>query len=210
MIKTIIWDWNGTLFNDVKICLDVINTLLKKRNLASLSLNYYLEIFTFPVKDYYLAAGFNFEDEPFEKPAEEFILCYQQLLHRASLFDDVEAVLSHYREKGFRQFILSAMKHEALKQSVQDNGITHFFEQVCGIENNLAFSKAGRAKKMMEYANIRSSEAIMVGDTLHDVEVADEIGVDVILIGRGHQSQSRLRVAGKILLPDLLSLKAMV
>jgi phosphoglycolate phosphatase len=56
---TIIWDWNGTLLNDVKECLQIINKSLHKRNLPALNLPRYLEKFQFPVKKYYEAIGFN-------------------------------------------------------------------------------------------------------------------------------------------------------
>ena len=50
----IIWDWNGTLLNDVKLCADIMNNLLKTRSLPTITLEKYREIFTFPVKDYIL------------------------------------------------------------------------------------------------------------------------------------------------------------
>lgn len=196
--------------DDVGICLEGINRLLRKRNLASLSLSRYRQIFTFPVMNYYMAAGFNFDREPFEIPAEEFIIQYAQLLPKASLFGDVESILSHFNAKGFRQFILSAMEQATLRKSVHDKGIAHFFEQICGIDDHFAHSKLERAKKMMEAAAITRGEAVMIGDTLHDVEVAAGIGVEIILIARGHQSPERLTGAGTKLLPDLLALNGKV
>ena len=66
-INTIIWDWNGTLLDDVDICIDIINELLSIRNQQPLTRSRYREIFTFPVKDYYSKAGFDFTQEPFDK-----------------------------------------------------------------------------------------------------------------------------------------------
>ncbi|MCK4288095.1 MAG: HAD hydrolase-like protein, partial [Bacteroidales bacterium] len=63
MIKTIIWDWNGTLLNDIDICINSINILLEHRNIENLTKEIYKEIFTFPVKDYYSKAGFDFTKE---------------------------------------------------------------------------------------------------------------------------------------------------
>ena len=63
----IIWDWNGTLLNDNWLCVDVINTLLKKRGMPLTTLNTYKEIFVFPVIEYYHKLGFEFTDESFEE-----------------------------------------------------------------------------------------------------------------------------------------------
>ena len=33
-IKHMVWDWNGTLMNDVGLCLDITNQMLQRRGLA--------------------------------------------------------------------------------------------------------------------------------------------------------------------------------
>jgi len=65
-VETIIWDWNGTLLNDVDICVESINILLSERGHKPLSKSLYREIFTFPVKAYYELAGFDFTNESFD------------------------------------------------------------------------------------------------------------------------------------------------
>lgn len=204
--NTILWDWNGTLLDDAGICLEGINILLKSRSIPVLDMVRYQEIFTFPVRDYYQAAGFDFEHEPFEVPAEEFIVHYKRLLPLAGLFHDVYETLQHFRQLGYRQFIVSAMEQNALVDAVAKRGIAPFFENISGIENNLAFSKVHKARELIEREGIDPGMAIMIGDTLHDAEVAQQLGVDIIFITRGHQNAQRLSLNGNLLLPDLSSL----
>ena len=204
--NTIIWDWNGTLLNDAQICLEGINILLEHRNLPGLEMERYRQIFTFPVRDYYQAAGFDFNKEPFEIPAEEFIVHYKRLLPQAGLFHDVHETLQGFDKLGIRQFIVSAMEQQALEQSVSERGIRPFFEAVWGIEDNLAFSKVHRAKEIISRFGIETRNTLLVGDTLHDAEVAEELGVDIVFITRGHQNQERLSRNGNLHLPDLKSL----
>ena len=97
-INTIIWDWNGTLLNDIEICVDSINILLKQRNHNTLSFKKYRDIFTFPVKDYYVKAGFDFEKEPFDEVAIEFIDIYREKILKAGLFSEVEHILKFFKE----------------------------------------------------------------------------------------------------------------
>jgi phosphoglycolate phosphatase len=202
----LLWDWNGTLLNDAEICLQGINILLQKRQLPVLSMTRYRDIFTFPVRDYYQAAGFDFEREAFEIPAEEFIEHYKRLLPKALLFADAKETLKHFQQNGFRQYIVSAMEQKALEKSVADRGIAGFFERISGIENNLAFSKAHRAKELIESEAIEPENCFMIGDTLHDGEVARELGVDIIFISHGHQNAKRLSQNGSLLFPDLTTL----
>ena len=68
MLKTILWDFNGTLLDDVNISLSAVNDLRRiLYNYKGLSLDEYRQIFTFPVSDYYLKAGFDFQRHSFEK-----------------------------------------------------------------------------------------------------------------------------------------------
>jgi len=206
MYNSIIWDWNGTLLNDLEICLSGVNSLLEDRSLPLLTKDRYLQIFTFPVQEYYSNAGFDFEKEPFEGPAEEFIQRYEELLPGARLFDDVEETLSFFYQNGYRQFILSAMEQRALNQSVQARGISHFFDGIFGIEDNFAKSKLSRAQNMLKITGINPNVALMIGDTLHDLEVGSAIGARVLLVSRGHQSPERLKINGNAVLPDLTTL----
>ncbi|MCR5299274.1 MAG: HAD family hydrolase, partial [Erysipelotrichaceae bacterium] len=66
-VKTFIFDFNGTVLDDIDHSLDCINTLLTKYRIREpLSLDEYRHIFTFPVIDYYRKAGFDFDVYSFE------------------------------------------------------------------------------------------------------------------------------------------------
>ena len=62
--KYIIWDWNGTLINDVWLLVEIMNNMLKKRNLPKIDSKKYREIFDFPVTKYYSKLGLIFLMNP--------------------------------------------------------------------------------------------------------------------------------------------------
>ena len=97
----IIWDWNGTLLDDADWCLTIINTLLTNRKLQPIKdIDAYRDIFGFPVIDYYRRAGFDFDKEPFEIPAKEFISLYHSDGSRFRLFDGAADVLAAVNKMG--------------------------------------------------------------------------------------------------------------
>ena len=54
MIDRIIWDWNGTLLNDVNRNCALMNRMLRRRGMPAIpSLTRYREIFRFPIREYY-------------------------------------------------------------------------------------------------------------------------------------------------------------
>ena len=193
---SVIWDWNGTLLNDLDFCVSTINLLLKKRNLSLLNPDSYKELFSFPVKDYYQAIGFDFEKEDFATPAREFIDLYDNGVKNCLLHNSAIEVLTYFQNRGFRQFVLSAMKQNMLEQTLKQQNIFHFFEGVAGLNDHYATSKIQRGEQLISAFDIKKSNSWIIGDTIHDFEVAESMGIRCILIADGHQSIERLQKTG--------------
>ena len=192
-INTIIWDWKGTLLKDIDICMDSINSLLQKRNHNPISKDIYKEIFTLPVKDYYIKAVFDFNKESFNKVAIEFIELYHEKLKDSDIFKEVISVLEYFYKNNYQQLLVSAMEHSSLVHSVKQKGIYKYFNYVSGINDHYAVSKIDNASKLLKKSGINSYQACLIGDTIHDYEVAQEIGCKCLLVSNGHQSIKRLK-----------------
>ncbi len=194
--KAIIWDYNGTLLDDLEIGVRAINIMLQQRNMHQLSISQYREVFTFPVKEYYTQIGFDFEKEDWAKAANEYIKNYTELLPEALIFDEVTTLLQYFKNENKQQFVLSAMEHQMLLDALTNNQIEHFFSKILGIDNIYATSKVENGKKMMQQYQLQPSEVCLLGDTAHDYEVAQELKTDCVLVANGHQSYERLKATG--------------
>ncbi|PKQ65848.1 hypothetical protein BZG02_02260 [Labilibaculum filiforme] len=194
--KAIIWDYNGTLLDDLSIGVQCINTMLAKRELPVLSEDSYRELFTFPVKKYYESVGFDFAKEDWNLTAKEFISNYTNLLPQSTIFPEAIELLSHFSSLGKQQFILSAMEQNMLNNSVANENIGKFFSEISGIDNIFASSKIANGIKMIENHQLSPKEVCLLGDTSHDYEVAKELGCECILIAAGHQSITKLKQTG--------------
>ena len=192
-MQNIIWDWNGTLLNDLDLSITTINRLLHKRGLPLLTPNTYKERFSFPVKNYYEEIGFDFSKEDFSIPAREFIDFYNGNVAKCSLHPDTHKVLNHIKNNGMRQFVLSAMQENMLKQTLNQQRIDDYFETIAGLSDHYAHSKIERGQKLIEQLDIDKNQTTMIGDTIHDFEVAEELGIHCILVANGHQSGERLK-----------------
>ena len=91
-VRHVIWDWNGTLFDDIDLVVAVANLMLVRRSLPEIDHARYREIFGFPVRGYYERIGFDLEREPFEELAVEFIAEYQARWRDHELRDDAHEV----------------------------------------------------------------------------------------------------------------------
>lgn len=205
-MQTIIWDWNGTLLNDLDLCISSINSLLEKRKLKTLNASIYKDVFSFPVKDYYAAIGFDFNREDFAVPAREFIDLYNQGVTGCGLHAEALSVLNYFQSVGKRQFVLSAMKQDMLLATLKHQKIVNLFEGIYGLDDHYAVSKIERGRQMISNLGIEKENAVIIGDTIHDYEVAQELGIACILVSNGHQSEKRLQSTGVPIVADLEAL----
>lgn len=190
--KHVIWDWNGTLLDDVKVVINVMNNLLGRHNLPLLDIEKYKNIFTFPVKDYYAQLGFDFNVQTFEELASEFISEFCSEKYQFRLHSGVEEVLDFIDRLGIGQSILSASKEQELIDVVTRLNISNYFITIAGLNDHYAISKVKRGKDLLASLGLEPYEILLVGDTVHDYEVSKEIGCDCLLISNGHQSCQRI------------------
>ncbi|MBU0474752.1 MAG: HAD family hydrolase [Bacteroidetes bacterium] len=202
--KHVIWDWNGTLFDDVELCSKIMNQLLEEANLPKITVNEYRAVFTFPVIDYYKALGHDVGDENWQKISHQFISEYEANKYNYSIYGDAKDVLTKIKNLGISQSVLSAYKQETLDELVAHFGLSEFFVGLIGLDNIYATSKLDNGLKWMKKLGFKKGEVLFVGDTLHDCEVANAIGADPVLITLGHQSIDKLKSC-KIKLIDSLS-----
>jgi phosphoglycolate phosphatase-like HAD superfamily hydrolase/membrane protease YdiL (CAAX protease family) len=206
----IIWDWNGTLLDDLQLCLRVINTILSKRNLPKVSKEKYLDIFGFPVIDYYQKLGFDFSKEPFENISTEFIDAYESGRPDCPLMPGVWDTLNIISSLGITQSILSASKKDHLNKAIRDYGLEGLFCSISGLDNHHAAGKAGIARSFMSETDLDPKRTILIGDTIHDAEIAHEINIDCWLIPNGHQSRQRLSQLNLPLVNSLINVKDLI
>ncbi len=194
--KHVIWDWNGTMFNDVELCVNVGNNLFRRKNIPQMSVEKYKSIFTIPVKDYYVAAGFDFEKESFEIVGKEWMDEYEERKFECSLHDDLVPFMEKLREKGIKQSVLSAYKQDNLEKILNHFDLNKYLEHIVGLDNIYAASKLDLGKSLIKTIGAEKGETLLIGDTVHDYDVATEIGSDCILIANGHQTFDTLSKTG--------------
>ena len=192
MEKHIFFDFNGTIINDIDLCLDLLNQILAKQNKKTLSLEEYKNVFTFPIRDYYIAAGVDFNIESYESLAKWFIKEYQPASMECGLFEGIVDTFKALKEKGFKLYILSASERNNLLEQCKNYDIDKYFVDILGIDNIHAASKVNIAIDYMKEHNINGEDVIFIGDTLHDLEVANAMGAHCKLVSCGHQSKEVL------------------
>jgi phosphoglycolate phosphatase len=206
-LKAIIWDWNGTLLDDVDYVIRCINRLLAPRHLPLMNRETYRRIFRFPVEDYYRDLGFDFSRESFQDLSAEFIAHYYRDLVIPGLHRGARELLRDLHDAGLTQYILSAMEAEPLVKNLQQHGVWEFLADVQGLDHIHATSKVEEGKLLLERIGIPAEEILSVGDTTHDLDVAEALGLDILVLSHGHQAPEQLKNPHADPLPEIQALR---
>ncbi len=189
MKKMIVWDWNGTLLDDVRESIDSVNPTLAKRGLPTLSLERYYEVFDFPIREYYRAIGF-IDDNIFDEAAYEYIDIYST--KQFHLAHDAKKTLETIKKLGINQMILTASKIENFINQAKPLDVLQYFDYTLGLNDIFAKSKKELFIQWLNEHNIDKQDILIVGDTRHDYQIAHELDIDcIICVGHGHQPASR-------------------
>lgn len=199
---TIFWDWNGTLVDDVDTVVMVNNQVFARHGYAPTTAEEYRRLFRFPVIEYYRALGVT--DEDFRLIAKEWNQGFMEAFPQVPLKKDVPETLRRFREAGFRQVIISASQCDQLRQQVKlFPELEGMFDEVLGLSNVYAVSKVELARDYLASSGVNPADALFIGDTTHDAEVAAAIGCPCRLISGGHQMDSVLETSGVPVLESL-------
>lgn len=203
MYDYVIWDFNGTILDDVDLCLDLLNQMLIKQNKPTLSVEKYKEVFGFPIRKYYLDAGLSFEQESFDEMSVFFIDRYQPASFQCPIHKGVISTIEELHRLGIRSVILSASHTDNLIEQTKVLNIHQYFDHIIGTDNIKGQGKVERGISFIKESGINPKKCLYVGDTIHDAEVANALGVKVLLYTGGHQSKNRLKSTNETIIYEI-------
>lgn len=109
-------------------------------------------------------------------------------------------ILSHF---GYQHCILSAYEQSRLVEMVRHTGLEEHFQHCTGLADYYAASKIDAGHALLTQLAHPGQSTVMIGDTLHDVDVARALGIDCVLVPSGHHAPQLLAGAGVPLFTSL-------
>ena len=187
----VIFDFNGTLLDDVWLGIRTVNAMLRRRALPTIdSLDQYYRVFGFPIEDYYRRLGFDFAQESYDVLAHEWIDGYRREEQNVALRAGVHELLSYIAASQKPMYVLSATEEKMLREQMRDLQIDGFFEEIFGRNDIYAYDKSALAASLAP--RFAEGKTLYVGDTDHDAESAAAMGAECILVTGGHQAREML------------------
>lgn len=191
----VIWDWNGTLLDDVGPALASVNDMLERRKREPITLRQYYDYIGTPIRRFYERL-FDLNAVDYAELLKEYNRGYEKHLERGSLMKGALEALDRFRAEGASQIVVSSCEETQLNRLIGRFGVAGYFDAVLGSSDFYAGSKVERAAGYIAAHAVEPAKTLVIGDLLHDAETAKHIGADCVLLSAGHQSTEILKESG--------------
>ncbi|HEX4253369.1 MAG TPA: HAD hydrolase-like protein [Pseudonocardia sp.] len=197
MTEHIVWDWNGTLFDDALIVYLASCQVFAARGLPSVTEAEYRSAYTRPIEAFYERLfGRKLAEGEFTGFDDAFHDAYRRTMAGVTLTYGARGALRDWRLGGRTQSLLSMFRHEQLTSLVGRYGIKDEFVRIDGLVGPGGGRKAEHLARHLAALRLAPAAVLVVGDSLDDADAATEVGASCVLFNGGYHDRSALEVAG--------------
>lgn len=201
MTRHVIWDWNGTLCDDLGLVLGALNDTLAGFEIEEVTEERYRALYCRPVDRFYerllgrpvTADEWRFIDDHFHD-------VYLERLHAATLTHDAEVALEAVVAAGRTQSLLSMFRHDELVPLVERLGIASHFLRIDGLRGPGGGTKhvhlEAHLAAVAHAAGDDPRRVVVIGDALDDALAASHVGARCVLYDGGSHPRAELEATG--------------
>lgn len=207
--RFLIWDWNGTLYDDLDISFGAVNDMLAARNEPALDLPTFLSYIDTPIIRFYEKA-FDLTKEDFASLADEYYRIYCAYAEKLPVPTELADTVKELDKAGATQVVVSGYEHTELIRLMKKWNVESYFAEISGSGDRNAPPKAKRVTDIIKKHGFAPEECVIIGDTDQEINAAKEIGIDCITVGWGHQPLEYVRSFGCPMAMTYAELKSML
>ena len=200
-MRHVVWDWNGTLFDDLDIVVRSVNLTLEPLGAGPIGADDYRDHYVRPVQLFYdRLLGRPTTASEWLRLDQIFHEAYHDLLPGAALAADAHDALSSVASARHSQSLLSMWWHDRLMPMVRDLGVDAYMARIDGNRDGGAGeTKAAHLERhlgALESAGVDISATVVIGDSLDDAVAAKVVGVDAVMYDGGSHHRRELEESG--------------
>lgn len=193
VIRNIIFDWSGTLVDDLPAVLQASNHVFRQAGVRVLTMDEFRAEFTLPFTGFYAR---HVPQVPLAQLETWFHAEFARAQHLVAPLPHADAFLKFCRQRSLRTFVLSSVHRLAFAAQAARTGfgayLDHHYLEVR--------DKRSRIHELIATHCLTPAETLFVGDMQHDIETARHGGVRSCAVLTGYNRLTQLREAA----PDLI------
>jgi len=193
----LIWDWNGTLFDDLHIVVESVNESLAAVSGGTIDADGYRDSYRRPVRHFYdLLLGHAVTNREWKLINARFHDAYLAALPRARPAKDAHAAARRAAALFHSQSILSMWAHDLLVPTVARHGFESSMVAVLGADAATGDRKEDLLRRHLGDLGMMHSKTVMVGDTFDDAAASESVGIGCVLYNGGSHHRVALEATG--------------
>jgi phosphoglycolate phosphatase-like HAD superfamily hydrolase len=197
----VVWDWNGTLFDDVDAVVGATSEIFAPYGLGPFDLEDFRSFYTRPVwVAYERLLGRALEDGEWERLDNAWHDSYHRLMERCCLAADARPTIDALTAAGHTQSLLSMWRHDMLVPTVTRLGLTPAFRRVDGLRLDQTVKAGGQKAdflvRHLGTLGVAAEDVILIGDSADDAIAARQAGARAVLYTGGVQGRVALETLG--------------
>lgn len=193
VLRNVIFDWSGTLVDDLPAVWEATNHVFKQAGLAELTLDEFRAEFCLPFKKFYDKF---LPDVPMEQLEHWFHGRFKECQDSVTPLPHAREFLQFCRAQGLRTFVLSSVHSDHWRAQAETAAFTEFIDEAfVGV-----WDKREKIHAILDQHRLVADETVLIGDMQHDIETARHGGIHSCAVLTGYNSLGQLRTAN----PDLI------
>ena len=201
MFRNLIFDWSGTLCDDLELTIEATNYVLSHYGIPPLDKATFRAEFQLPYPAYYARKT---PGVPLEELENHYRCAFDRSATKVSLLPHAAAFLRFCAARGIRCFVLTSMDPPAFLLQAKELGVLSFFEHVhSGIRHKDTYITG-----LMQQHALNPEETAFIGDMQHDIHAAHSAGITSVAVLTGYNNAAQLAEAEPdLIIPDLRTLQ---
>jgi phosphoglycolate phosphatase-like HAD superfamily hydrolase len=194
-VKHLVWDWNGTLLDDLKLVVDATNACLASVGGPVITAEEHRRDFRRPILDYYAHVLERPIDQvEFQLLDDAFHDAYRARMAEVRLVPDALEAMSRWPGT---QSLLSMFFHDELLVEVERHGLTARLVRVDGLPGTVGgHRKAEYLERHLTALNKKPADVVLIGDSVDDGDAARTVGATAVLYAGGFTDPALLKATG--------------
>lgn len=209
-MKHIVWDFNGTLLNDVPLAVHADNEVFRQLGLPSITAEDYRRHMTMPVRNFYTALGVDLSVHSYDLITRLWLDVFNAGVLSAGLVPGALDFVKRLHALGAGQSVLSASYEPTLLHQCAGLGLTPYMRAIDGLEDENAERKTAIGRRQLGKLGLSGADCVLVGDLATDAELARDLGAACVLVPWGHASRDRLVPCGCPVADSFAELEALL
>ena len=193
MIRSIIFDWSGTLVDDLPAVWKATNHVFWQAGVPELTLDQFRAEFCLPFKGFYERYVAHV---PLPQLEEWFHASFREAQDSVVALPHAREFLFFCRERRLRTFLLSTVRRDHFEVQSAKTGFRSFID----VPYTEVWDKRTKIMEILATHQMATAETLFIGDMQHDIETAKHGGVYSCAVLTGYNRLSQLRASG----PDMI------